>query len=134
MSGSENLLAFLKDLAVQIPSILTILVCMIFAGVRWTYHPRVSLVALIGLLVLLIHTFLFAAVYAWVPQAIIASMTPPVAADKAEVARYVYIVMAVIYNCLEAIPFVILLGAIFMKRHLPSRPDDPATAFVQNAT
>lgn len=113
MNASEVLMAAFKDVAVQTPSILMILVCSIFGLVRWKRHPRVSLVALIGLLLLLIHTFLFALIYAWVPEAVIASMK---AGDKTEVTRSVYIVTAVIYNCFETIPFVILLVAIFMKR------------------
>ena len=113
---NEQVTAFFRDFAIQIPSILTILGCIIFAIVRWKYHPRVSLVVMIGLLLLLIHFFLFAVLYAWIPEWIIRSAD---ATSRAAITRNVYIVMAVIYNCLEAIPFALLLIAIFMRRGSP---------------
>lgn len=121
MSGSEILMAVLKDLAIQIPSIIAIILCSIFAVVRWQRHPRVSLIVLIGLLLLLIHEFAFAIVYASVPDLIIKSAND---LNRATITRNVYIALAVIYNCLEVVPFVLFLIAIFMGR----RKTGPAVA------
>lgn len=121
MNASEILLSVLKDLAVQIPSILIILVCSILAIVRWKRHPRVSLVVLIGLLLLLLHEFAFAVIYAWIPELIVSSTSD---VNRATVSRSVYIAIAVIYNCLETVPFVLLLIAAFMSR----RKTEPAVA------
>lgn|SRR5574341_378269 len=115
---SENLAGLFRDLAVQIPSLLTIIVCAICAVIRWKHHPRVSLAVLISLALLLIHLFIFAVVYAWVPEWIIRSANQ---ANRSTVTRNVYIVMAVIYNVLEAVPFVVLLVAIFMRRKHPQQ-------------
>jgi len=113
MNASEIVMDELKDVAVQIPSIIAILVGSVFAVVRWNRHPRVSLVVLIGLLLLLIHEFAFAVIFASVPR-VIATSTNEM--TRATVSHNVYIALAVIYNCLEAVPFVLLLVAIFMSR------------------
>lgn len=113
MSGSEIVMAVLKDLAVQTPSFIAIIVCAILAIIRWKRHPRVSLVLLIGLLLLLIHEFAFSVVYATVPDLIIKSASD---VQRSTITRNVYIGLAVIYNCVEAVPFVCLLIAIFMGR------------------
>jgi hypothetical protein len=113
MNGAEIIMAVLKDLAVQIPSILAILVASVLAIIRWKRYPRVSLIVLIALLLLLIHEFVFAVIYASVPDLITASAGN---ADRATLSRNVYIGLAVIYNCLEAVPFALLLFAIFMRR------------------
>src|ERR1051326_8891501 len=113
MNASEILMAVLKDLAVQIPSIIAIIACLILANVRWKRHPRVSLLMVIGLVVLLIHEFAFAVVYASVPDLIIKSANE---LERATVSRNLNIVLAVTYNCLEVVPFVVFLIAIFMGR------------------
>jgi hypothetical protein len=121
MSGNEILMAVLKDLAVQTPSLIAILACAVFAIVRWKRHPRVSLILLIGLLLLLFHEFAFAVVYASLPDLIVKSTNE---LDRATTTHNVYIAVAVIYNCLEVVPFVLLLIAVFMGR----RKAEPAIA------
>jgi hypothetical protein len=113
MNASEILMAVLKDLAVQIPSIIAIIACLILAIVRWKRHPRASLLMVIGLVLLLIHEFAFAVVYASVPDLIIKSANE---LERATVSRNLNIVLAVTYNCLEVVPFVVFLIAIFMGR------------------
>ena len=113
MNASEILMAVLKDLAVQIPSIIAIIACLILAIVRWKRHPRVSLLMVIGLVLLLIHEFAFAVVYASVPDLIIKSANE---LERATVSHNLNIVLAVTYNCLEVVPFVVFLIAIFMGR------------------
>lgn len=103
----------LRDLAVQTPSFITIFVCSILAIVRWKHQSRISLILLIALLLLLIHQVAFAFVYASVPDLIIKSATDM---NRATTSRNVNIALAVIYNCLEVVPFVLLLIAIFMGR------------------
>jgi len=103
----------LKDLGVQIPSFLVIIVCSILAIARWQRHPRVSLLVLIGLLLLLIHEFVFSFIYAAVPDLIISSATD---LNRDLVTRNVFIGLAVSYNCLETVPFILLLIAAFMSR------------------
>lgn len=113
MGGSEKIAYLLKDLAIQIPSFLTILGCMIFAIVRWKHHQRVSLVVLIGLLLLVIHLIVFAFIYAWVPDWIISAADP---ASRVSTTQNVYIGLAVIYNSFEAVAVALLVVGIFMRR------------------
>jgi hypothetical protein len=113
MEGSEKIAYLLKDLAIQIPSLLTILGCMIFAVVRWKHHGKVALMVLVGLLLLLIHVIVFAFIYTWVPDAIINAADP---ANRASVTRNVFIGLAVVYNAFEAVAVALLVFGIFMRR------------------
>lgn len=108
----------LKDLVIQIPSFLTILGCLVFAVVRWKHHARVSLIVLVGLLLLLIHLVLFAFVYTWVPDWIISSAD---AATRVSTTQNVYIALAVVYNCFEAVAVALLVAGIFMRRGAPAQ-------------
>ena len=116
MGGNEKLWELLKDLGIQVPSFLTILGCMIFAVVRWKWHPRVSLVALLGLLLLIIQMFVFAFVYTWVPDWLINAAD---LANRETTTRNVYLVLGIISNIFLALGFAVLLGAVFMRRDLP---------------
>ena len=110
----EKLLALIKDLAVQLPSFLTILGCMIFAVVRWKHHPRVSLVVLIGLLLLVLQFVVFAIVYTWVPDWLIGA--PGVGSENTS--RNVYLVLGLISNSFLAMGLAVLLVGVFMRRSL----------------
>ena len=103
----------LKDLAIQIPSFLTILGCMIFAVVRWRHHGKVSLIVFVGLLLLIVHVILFAFIYTWVPDAIINSAD---VASRESVTQNVFIGLAVVYNLFEAVAVALLVVGIFMRR------------------
>ena len=109
-----KLTTLIKDLALQIPSFLTILGCMIFGVVRWKHHPRVSLVVLIGLVLMAAQFFLFAIVYTWVPNWIIGS---PTYGNEA-FSRNVYLVLGLISNSFFAVALAVLLAGIFMRRDL----------------
>lgn len=113
MDGSEKLLELLKALAEQLPSLLTLLACMVFAATRWKRHPKVSLVALISLALLFLHGIVFAIIYNWVPDLFIRSATY---ADMQSVIRRVYLVLGLFYNAALAVAFALLLASIFMQR------------------
>jgi hypothetical protein len=53
MHGSEKLLEFIKDLLTQLPSMLVLAGCMIFAITRWHRHPKVSQLVLLSLAMML---------------------------------------------------------------------------------
>ena len=104
---------FLTDLSQQLSTMLAVLGCAIFAVVRWARHPKVSAVVLIALVVLLLQIFVFAAVFAWVPDWFIKSATP---ADTEVATRNVYLVLGLMSNVVIAVVFVLLLAAVFMDR------------------
>ena len=117
MDGSQKLFELIKALAEQLPSLLALLACMVFAATRWKRHPKVSLVVLISLALLFLHGIVFAIIYNWVPDLLIPM---PTFAD-AQWVRRVYLVLGLIYNTALAVGFALLLVGIFMQRSAASR-------------
>lgn len=111
MEASNKLLDLLRALVLQLPSLLTLLVCMVFTIVRWKRHPKVSPTLLLSLAFLFIHGIAFAVVYTWVPSLFITS-----GENDAVVARNVYLVLGLIANTTAAFGLAVLLAAIFMRR------------------
>lgn len=99
-----------RELAQQLPSLITILVCIVVVITRWKRHPKVSLLALIGLALLFLHGPVFILIYAWVPSLLIKSTY------TSEEISYVFLVLGVIHNSIRAIAFAPLLAAIFIRR------------------
>jgi hypothetical protein len=113
MGASTKIIELLKNVLEQLPSLLTILACMIFAIVRWKKYPRVSLVVLSAMGLLILHSIIFAVVYAWVPDIFInANLT----SDRTTVLRNVYVVLGFITNTSLGVILAILLTAIFIQR------------------
>lgn len=109
MESSVEIWQFFRSLAQQLPSMLTLLACMIFCLVRAKRHPRVSLIAAFSLFYLLIHGLLFAGVYTWVPAWFRTDRSP------AEMQTFM-MVLRLIYNTTLALGLGLLLAAIFMRR------------------
>src|SRR5690242_20206507 len=112
MANSQRLLDLLSNLLEQLPSMITIIGCIVFAIVRWKRAPRVALLALIALVLILLHGPLFAVIYEWVPDLLgyRPSGGVPFYANK------VMLTLGLIYHVALAIPFALLFGAIFMQR------------------
>jgi len=99
---------FFRNLLQQLPSLLTLVGCIIFAITRWKRHPKVSLFAVVSLLFLLIHAIFFTAVYVWIPDWVDTSSTSSF--------QTVMMIIRLIYNTTLALGFGLLLAAIFMRR------------------
>ncbi len=108
MDTSDKLFDLIRTILQQLPSLLTILVCILFAVIRWKRHPRVSLVLVIGLVLLILHSLFFAVVYNWVPDLLRDS-------DWLSL-RTMLTAMGFIYNAALFVPLALLLIAIFMRR------------------
>jgi hypothetical protein len=115
---ASKIFELLKDLMEQLPSLLTILACMIFAIVRWKRYPKVSLSVLIGLALMFLHSIVFAVVYNWVPDLFIRSADYP---NQESASRSVYLILGLINNSSFAVAFAVFLTAIFIQR--PSTND-----------
>lgn len=113
MNGTDKLYYLLKDLLVQLPSFLVLLVCMIFALIRWQRHRQVSVLVLLSFGWLLLQNIIFSVVYTWVPDWFVRS-TDPETIDRTM--RSVYLVLGLISNSALAIAFALLLAAIFSQR------------------
>jgi uncharacterized BrkB/YihY/UPF0761 family membrane protein len=109
MENSNRFLDVLWSLVLQLPSLLTMLACIMAAIIRWRRHPKVSLALATGLGLLILHAFIFALVYAFVPEL----FARP---GNYGMMRTVVNVITFLYNSSLAIAFGILLLAVFMKR------------------
>jgi hypothetical protein len=103
----------LWTVAEQLPSLITLIGCMIFALVRWKRHPKVSLTIIISLGLLFLHGLFFAAVYDSVTDWFI---KPTDYVNNPGVVEKVYLVLGLIYQTSLALPFAMLLAGIFMQR------------------
>ena len=112
MEFSSTLTQILTDLALQLPSAITIVVCMVVVIFRRKRHPAVAAWALIGLILILIHGHIFVFIYALVPQLLLRNLS------TAEFTSAVTVLGAV-FNITKALAFAPLLAAIFIKRPKP---------------
>lgn len=115
MDATHKLVDLLKAIVEQLPSLLTLIACMIFAITRWKRSPKVSMLVLISLALLFIHGIAFTIVYNWVPGWFIKP-----GAYNAKMMRNVYLVIGLISNSIGAVIFALLLGGVFIRR----RPAD----------
>lgn len=115
MQGLTNdFYTLLHDVLTQLPSLFVMAVCIVVAIARRKQHPRVSLIVILALTYLILHTLVFAAVFIWVPRWF---MSP----GNDDSARSVYTVIGAIFNALFALALGGLLLAIFVQRPLVSR-------------
>jgi hypothetical protein len=115
MELSDKLTQVLYSFISQIPSFITILVCLILCVVRWKRHPKVSLVLVIALVLLLAHIVIFAFVYPFVPSLI----TTP---SDYKTRETVFLVISFMYNLMLAVILGVILLGIFMQRPAVSEP------------
>ena len=99
----------LTELALQLPSAITIVVCIVVVLLRRKRHPAVTTLAAIGLGLILLHGIAFVFIYNWVPELLksdntIAGMTS------------VILVLRIIFNVTRALAYAPLLAAIFIRR------------------
>lgn len=109
MDSSDQLWQFFRTLLQQLPSTLALFGCLILCIVRAKRHPRVSVIAALSLLFLLLHGLVFAGVYTWVPTWFRADRSP-------EEMQTFMMVLRLIYNTTLALGFGLLLAAIFTRR------------------
>ena len=109
MNTSTKLLEVLSSLLLQLPSLLTILGCIVFAIIRWRRHPKVSLTVIVSLALLLLITFVFPFVYSFAPDLIVKQ-------GDFKATQTVFMVISFFYNSFWGIALAVLLAAIFMQR------------------
>lgn len=117
MNTSTKLIEILGTLLLQLPSLLTILGCIVVAIIRWKRHPKVSLTVMISLVLLLAFTFVFPFVYSFVPDLIVKP-------GDFKTRQTVFAVISFFYNSSWGIALAVLLVAIFMQRNTPASPAD----------
>jgi hypothetical protein len=116
---SDRLFYLFVNFIQQLPSLLALLACMIFAITRWKRYPKVAMVVTIGLGLLLLHSIVFLFVYNFVPRWFI-----DYSRDYREIEttiRNVYLVLGWISNSAAAVAFAVVLAGIFMRRKPTNR-------------
>ena len=113
MEATHKLTQYFWTLVEQLPSLLTMLGCLVFALTRWKKYPRVSLVVAVALGLLFLHAIVFIFVYDLVPPLFI---KPGDFQSTAASRRNVYLVLGLISNTVAAVSFGVLLLGVFMKR------------------
>lgn len=104
----SSLFEMIQVVLTQLPLLLTVFVCAILALVRWKRHPKVSLSVATSMVLLFLHTLIFAFVFTFAPEwlARVFAVRP----DRS------IIVISFIYNSSLAIVLLILLVGVFMQR------------------
>ena len=115
MESSNQVYEIFTSIAIQLPSLLTIMGGIVLAILRWKRHPGVSSTIAVGLGLMLLHLLFFTVVYAVLPTLM--------AGAEVTTLQTVYTLVSVAYNFTLAIFTTILLVAIFMRRH--ELPEDP---------
>lgn len=105
-------IAYLKDMLIQSPIIIVVIVGIILAIVRWRRHSTVSLITIVCLAFLLIHIFVFSAVFTFLP--FILNRT----GVETDSYRFIFQVVSFISILIDAIIFALLLAAALMKRNV----------------
>jgi hypothetical protein len=112
-SLSRDLLDLFRDLGTQLISLLTLAICLVVVLTRWQRHARVSLIAAFGLVLLIVHSVVFAIADVWLPHWLIGPGYVSV--------ETFYLIFGLTTSVTLAIAFATLLLAIFIDR----RPLEP---------
>jgi hypothetical protein len=102
----------------HLPSLLAMAGGIVFALTRWKNKPKVSLMVVLGLVLMIVHVFVFLIVHQLVPpiflRGISATTTSFETAER--IRRNLFLTLGLISNALLAVPFALLLAAVFMGR------------------
>jgi hypothetical protein len=112
-SISQDLFQVLRNVLTQLPSLLTLLICLVIAIARWKRHPKVSLVASLAFVFLILHGLIFSAAYIWIPRWFLGS-------GSYESNRTFFTALALTTNFLFAVALATLLLAVFIDRRRAS--------------
>ena len=108
-SISQDLFQVLRNVLTQLPSLLTLLICLGIALFRWKRHPKVSLIAALAFFFVILHGLFFSVAYIWIPRLFFGSQS--YASN-----RTFFSVLALVTNFLFAVVLATLLLAIFVER------------------
>jgi hypothetical protein len=122
MESPSKVIQYFWSFVEQLPSLLTMVGCIIFALTRWKRYPKVSLIVVAGLGLLILHALAFLIIYDVVPPLFF--KTTDSLQDTEPIRRTVYLILGLISNSIAAVAFALLLAGIFMQRK-PAALDGP---------
>lgn len=108
-SVSQDPYLLLRNVLTQLPSLLTLLLCLIVAIIRWKRHPKVSFVASLAFVFMILHGLIFSAAYIFIPRWFLGP-------GPAESNRAFFTTLALVTNLLFAVALATLLLAVFIDR------------------
>ena len=108
-SISQDLLQVLRNVLTQLPSLLTLLVCLVIAILRWKRHPKVSMLAGLGLILIIFDELFYSGAYIWIPRLFFAP------GSDQDHQRFFYL-LGLSSSILFAVALGTLLIAIFIDR------------------
>ncbi len=111
-SLSNDLFDLFRNIALQMVSLLTLVICLAIVLSRWKRHPRVSLIAAVGLILLILHGLVFDVAYVWLPR----WFSPGYFSVDT-----LYMIFGLVTSLTLAIAFAVLLLAVFIDRS-PAAP------------
>jgi len=111
MGETSKFFELLKAVAEELPSLIAMIVCIGFAFSRRKRYPKVSMMVIIGLVLFILHIFVFNIIYTWVPGWFIT----PDNFDPIR-SRNFYLVLGLISNLLAALCMAVLLASVFIGR------------------
>jgi hypothetical protein len=107
-SLSQDLLAIARNIGPQLPSLLTLLICLVIVLLRRRRHAKATLIAALGLILLILHSLVFAVADVWLLRSF-------VEAESADLDHF-YAIFGLVASVCLAIAFGVLLVAIFIDR------------------
>ena len=108
-SLSHDLLAVARNIGTQLPSLLTLLVCLVIVLVRRTRGAKVTITAALGLVLLILHSLVFAVADVWLSRRF-------VDAESAYIDHF-YAIFGLVSSVCLALAFAVLLVAVFIYRN-----------------
>jgi riboflavin transporter FmnP len=108
----DKIIQYFWTLAEQAPSLVVLLVGIVFALVRWKRFPKVSLMVALGLGLLLLQVIVFLFVYDLVPPLFLnAALNRGI--EQYNSTTDCFLVLGLIYNLVAAVGFAILRGGVY---------------------
>lgn len=119
---SDRLFYLFTSFLQQLPSLLALVACIIFAITRWKRYPKVAMVVTIGLGLLLVHAIVFLFVYNFAPTWFLQSAlrSGSNSGEMRKTMETFYLVLGLISNTAAAVAFGVLVAGIFMGRKPPN--------------
>ncbi|MEP6569682.1 MAG: hypothetical protein ABJC10_07910 [Acidobacteriota bacterium] len=109
-SINQDLLQVLRNVLTQLPSLLTLLVCLVIALLRSKRHPKVSMLAGLGMILIIFDELFYSGAYIWIPRLFFAT-----GSDRDH--QTFFYLLGLSSSLLFALSLGMLLIAIFIDRN-----------------
>jgi hypothetical protein len=102
-----DLFELARNVGTQLVSLLTLLICLVITLVRWKRHPKVSLITALGLVLLIVHSLVFAVADVWLERLMMNAGIQP---------DHFFLILGLSRSLTLAVAFAVLLTGILSDR------------------